>query len=744
MMMIDHLRSIEHELAGHATFGDCCGILDRAITYYLRGLEAIAGEQPVARQLYEALAEAPSDRLLDTLGDPVVRVTINDMLEAAKQEDHSLSGKSEKLLVSVLEHVRTRVPGLPTMAGISTCSRVSGTIPSITIWDNGTSSSALKQRFEALFADEIATSVSSRRAVLRNLDPTLTEPIDRGHALLVGLLPDLAPSLLAHVRLISIVDTEDQTQWTARSRADLCQNVSTHAIPTTIFLSPTPLQTPWHAAEALLHEAAHKKLSDMVLTRSIFRSGFDTENSPTIRAIWNRSLSWNSADWSIDRALFAFHVYVHLALFFARIAQVENSLFDEFGSSPNSFRHQLEHALDRASYLGRNLAVHADQELGDDGRALVEWLLQVLSRFGHDDGPDRVDLRLLLDRYDGETKEVERLIRLCPDTSSALQDRPVEEATQKWDISRTVDHLIHSELVSAYRALNILGENEPPKFPFYDGDRWSLQVPNNMPFVDRAALFSSLRGFLSSTLRATKPGALDKTYSTSRAKTLRDHLEEMVEHCGRHRHVLERRDCVPYVNRIQVLQQMSEDLKGHFVPWSAAIWEDEPKRRFQELADHLWRGRVGQSWCRHAVKSIKKGRFLVADARRLSMIAGTQTAIESATDLFVGHYPFVDADRSRLDTLTILLNSVVDGKELERTAQRLRSSLLGRGLMLGVLHPGSMLKPLTSGARGEPYRTLGIFATVRWACAEDRVFTSINPRLTALLDSWLARGESVT
>ena len=346
--MVDHLQLIEHELAGHATFGDCCGILDRAITYYLRGLEAIASEQPVARQLYEALAEAPSDQLLDTLGDPVVRVTINDMLEAAKQEDHSLSGKSEKLLASVLEQVWARVPGLPTMAGTSTCSRVSGAIPPITIWDNGTSSPALKQRFEALFADEIAASVSSRQAVLRSLDPTLTEPIDRGHALLVRLLPYLTPSLLGHVRLIGIVDTEDQTQWTARGRSDLCQNVSTHAIPSTIFLSPTPLRTPWHAAEALLHEAAHKKLSDMVLTRSIFRSGFDTENSPTIRAIWNRSLSWNSADWSIDRALFAFHVYVHLALFFARIAQVEDSFSNEFEPSPDSFGHQLEHALDRA------------------------------------------------------------------------------------------------------------------------------------------------------------------------------------------------------------------------------------------------------------------------------------------------------------------------------------------------------------------------------------------------------------
>ena len=742
--MADHLRSIEHELAGHATFGDCCGILDRTITYYLRGLEAIALGQPVARKLYEALAEAPSDRLLDTLGDPVVRVTINDMLEATKQENHSLSGKSEVLLASVLEHMRAGIPGLPTMAGTSTCFQIKGTIPPITIWDNGMSSSALKQRFEALFADEIATSVSSRRAVLRGLESALIEPIDRGQALLVGLLPELAPSLLAHVRLISIVDTEDQTQWAARSRSDLCQNVSTHAIPSTIFLSPTPLRTPWHAAEALLHEAAHKKLSDMVLTRSIFQPGFDAESSPTIRAIWNRSLSWNSADWSVDRALFAFHVYVHLALFFARIAQVEKSLSDEFGPSPNSFRHQHERALDRASYLGRNLAVHTDQELGDDGRALVEWLLQVLSRFGHDDGPDRVDLRLLLDRYDGETKEVERLIRLCPNTSPALQDRSVEETTREWDVSRTVDHLIHSELVAAYRALNILGENEPPRFPFYDGDRWSLQVPSNMPFVDRAALFSSLRGFLSSTLRAAGPGVLDKTYSTSRTKILRDHLEEMIEHCGRHRHVIERDSGVPCVNRIQVLQRTSEDLEGHFVPWSTAVWEDEPKRRFQELVDHLWCGRVGQHWCRYAVKSIKKGHFLVADARRMSMTVGTQATIEAAADLFADHYPFVDANQSRLDTLTILLKGVVDGRKLERIAQRLRSSLLGRGLMLGVLHPGSMLKPLTSGAPGEPYRTLGTFATVRWALAEDRVFTSINPRLTALLDSWLARGESVT
>ena len=742
--MIDYLRSIEHELAGHATFGDCCGILDRTITYYLRGLEAITREQPVARKLYEALAEAPSDQLLETLGDPVVRVTINDMLEATKQEDHSLSGKSEVLLASALEHVRARIPGLPTMAGDPTCFRVSGAVPPITIWDNDMSSSALNQRFEALFEDEIATSVSSRRAVLRSLGPALTEPIDQGHALLAGLLPELAPSLLAHVRLIGIVDTEDQTQWTARSRADLCQNVSTHAIPSTIFFSPTPLRTPWHAAEALLHEAAHKKLSDMVLTRSIFRPGFDAESSPTIQAIWNRSLSWNSADWSVDRALFAFHVYVHLALFFAHIGQIEESLSDEFGPSPNSFRHQLERALDRASYLGRNLAVHADQELGDDGRALVGWLLMVLSRFGHDDGPDRVDLRLLLDRYDGETKEVEQLIRLCPDTSPALQNGSVEEATQKWDISRTVDHLIHSELVAVYRALSILGENEPPRFPFYDGDRWSLQVSSNMLLVDRAALFSSLRRFLSSTLRATGSGALDKTYSTSRTKTLRDHLEEIVEHCGRHRHVLERGGCAPCSKRIQVLQRMGEDLDGHFVQWSTAVWEDEPKRRFQELVDHLWRGRVGQSWCRHAVKSIKKGRFLIADARRLSMTAGTKAAIEAAADLFACHCPFGGADQSRLDTLTILLNSVVDGKELERTAQRLRASLLGHGLMLGVLHPCSTLKPLTSGAPGEPYRTLGTFATVRWALAEDRVFTSVNPRLTALLDSWLARGESVT
>ena len=743
--MVDHLRSIEHELAGHATFGDCCGILDRTITYYLRGLKAIARGRPVARKLYEALAEAPSDQLLDTFGDPVVRVTISDMLEATKQEDHSLSGKSEVLLASVLEHVQARIPGLPTMVGTSTCFRVKGTIPPITVWDNGTSSSALKQRFEALFADEIATSVSSRRAVLRRLDPALTEPIDQGHALLVGLLPELAPSLLAHVRLISIVDTEDQTQWTARSRSDLCQNVSTHAIPSTIFLSPTPLRTPWHAAEALLHEAAHKKLSDMVLTRSIFQPGFDTESSPTIRAIWNRSLSWNSADWSIDRALFAFHVYVHLALFFAHIGQVEESFSDEFGSPPNSFRYQLGRALDRASYLGRNLAVHTDQELGDDGRSLVEWLLQVLSRFGHDDGPDRVDLRLLMDRYDEETKEIERLIRLCPDTSLALQDRPVEEAAQEWDVSRTVDHLIHSEFVAAYRTLSILGENEPPKFPFYDGDRWSLQVPSNMPFGDRAALFSLLRGFHSSTLRAARAGALDKTYSTSRTKTLRDHLEEIVEHCGRHRHVLKQDDSVPCINRIQVLQRTSEDdLEGHFAPWSTAVWEDEPKRRFQELVDHLWCGRVGQHWCHYAVKSIKEGRFLVADARRLSMTAGIQATIEAAADLFAGHYPFVDADQNQFDTLTILLEGVVDGRELERIAQGLRSSLLGRGLMLGVLHPGSTLKPLTSGAPGEPYRTLGTFATVRWAFAEDRVFTSINPHLTALLDSWLARGESVT
>ena len=76
--------------------------------------------------------------------------------------------------------------------------------------------------------------------------------------------------------------------------------------------------TPWEMAEAL-HEALHCKLGHLARTRAVFQ--WESDGSTTIRPVWRRSQP--GADWSLRRAFSAFHVYVHLALFFARVEHLE-------------------------------------------------------------------------------------------------------------------------------------------------------------------------------------------------------------------------------------------------------------------------------------------------------------------------------------------------------------------------------------------------------------------------------------
>ena len=65
------------------------------------------------------------------------------------------------------------------------------------------------------------------------------EAVERGCNLLAMLLPELAASVLAHLRLIGILGTEDVRSTT---------NVT---IASTVFLSMAHMRTPWEASEAL-------------------------------------------------------------------------------------------------------------------------------------------------------------------------------------------------------------------------------------------------------------------------------------------------------------------------------------------------------------------------------------------------------------------------------------------------------------------------------------------------------------
>ena len=512
--------TVERELVAHPVFGDSSAIGRRTDLYYGRGLELVAKSDATAAKAVGAAAGG-SRAKSDDLAGPVIRTAINNGLLNIKEGRPGVGDRDRAAFLATAEY-QLGAPGSATLISSTAIRPAVEGCAGLDVWDPGGERGAMDSYFQALFDQEIADSVSSSKVELRQPSPEILDQLKCGEALLAELMPDLWRSVSGHVRLIAILDTCDRSQWCKPTRADVCQNVSTHAIPSTVFLSPSPLRTAWHAAEALLHEAAHKKLSDLVLTRSIFREGFDSESADSIRALWNPHLSWNSANWSTDRALFAFHVYVHLALFF-ELAEGKDLEYCGFGAPPPSFRGERAKALDRATYLGAKLMSQRG-DLGRDGRELVAWLSDVLAMFGHDDGV-AVGRRLLLDCYDRETEEVAQLLNAL---AEAEDDRKESEA------ARIVDHLVHSEVVAAYRALSVLGEVEEQAFAHYDGDRWMTEAKSEATITESMATLCSLRRFTSASLRAAPREALLKTYRTRRTKTLLDHLEEMVHHYGRH------------------------------------------------------------------------------------------------------------------------------------------------------------------------------------------------------------------
>lgn len=532
---INRLRQLERHLAEDEPFGDWRGIVRRTMTFYHRASELLAERVPAAGELAKALDRATDERRFRVLGDPVVRDALSRSLEWLKTPAGTYPSNLQEIIAAAVPFAHETASASPLESAQQQQLRL-GTGPTYWwVWTDERPDEPFGRHFRAMFSREIAHSISSRPAVLRTCDERLERNLIAGSQLLDSLLPDLARSVRAHVHLVAIVDVADRRQWGREIRADLCQNVSTHAIPGTIFLSPSPLRSPWHAAEALLHEAAHKKLSDLVLTRSIFRPGFTASDSPTIRAVWNSPISWNSNDWSVDRALFAFHVYVHLALFFLVVDSRAAELGAYFGSpdgmNPAS---SIRAALDRASYLGSALQRFAKQELGPDGNNLLDWLNSILEKLHPAPPRDDPTMQLWLDRYDRETREIGALISQIDPEIEDEGSQAVEAPYEQWPVRRIVHHLVHSEIVAAYRVLSILGETNPPSFSFYDGDRWSSVVWSTSSFSELALTFQSIRTFISRTLRAVPPVAFERTCHTRQPKSLREITVDMIEHAYRH------------------------------------------------------------------------------------------------------------------------------------------------------------------------------------------------------------------
>ena len=373
MVVPDAPPALERELAGHPVFGDTRGILDRARNFTRMQLEALSRSRPLVRELCRELRKEENRRAVpDVLADPVVLRSSRDLLKAIRRGEHATSGETDEVFACVLHHLRHGPPGLPVAAGCPHHFRSSRSGPSITVWDPDVPETAVERRFASFVDDCFSTlsvlpSTEGRSRRLQRPEPAFADALRRGCDLLALLLPELSASVLDHVRLVGV--PIDQ-----RLRC-----VTFTAIPSTTFLSGGAVNTPWQAAESLLHEALHQKMADLAVTRSVYRPDAFQDGAPTIRAIWRWQEQGRLADWPIDQAWPAFHVYVHLAFFFARVERMEGSLAHDFGTPPVSGRLGLETALGRAGYLGEELAVHAERIFGPDGRRFFAWLRRMLS-----------------------------------------------------------------------------------------------------------------------------------------------------------------------------------------------------------------------------------------------------------------------------------------------------------------------------------------------------------------------------
>ena len=357
------LRAIEAELAGHATFGDARRILDRLRAVTLMRLEAASPNRPPVQALCKELRDGRRrSAAADVLADPVVLTGVHDLLEATRRGDASRAAEIEELCAAALRRVRDGASGLPTAAGCRLHVHPAGTSPAIALWNPDAPASLFKRRFESALGDASFGELGA--GSLRRPDPALADAVGRGRDLLALVLPDLASSALAHLRLIGCIGGEKTMSWSFVS------------IASTTFVASELIRTPWEMAAILLHEALHSKLGDLVDSRPIFR--WDG-GAPTIQVSWRRNRSGGAADWPLNRAFAAFHVYVHLALFFARVERLETPSAGAFGPMPASFRRGFRTALERAGHLRRALDA-AGPPLGSAGRSMFAWLSQTLQR----------------------------------------------------------------------------------------------------------------------------------------------------------------------------------------------------------------------------------------------------------------------------------------------------------------------------------------------------------------------------
>jgi hypothetical protein len=349
----------EEKLAGHPTFGESERIQRRTYARYGFALEILGGRSAGIAELAPSLADGDADRMWR---DPVVRIALEDGLQCLER------GETEALddLAIVLGLARDRLTRsrdlLPTQVEDDLVLRAG---PAGRIWlpsMTGQPGPLLRRLHKAMVDQFVGHNELSGQ--FRPADSAAARSIHQAGELLTAVLPRLGSGVIDHIAAVGLLTgAGPEGRQLSAAGGDL--------VPGTIVLNPCLFESAWTTAGILLHEGLHLKAFDV--TRS-----FSLVSAPHVIV----DIPWRHVRWDMRRVLFAFHVYAHVALFQAAAAYREGELGDRFGCPPENVAVSrgatgtYASAVQRALFLGEQLAGRLAENLTSDGRRFVGWLLE--------------------------------------------------------------------------------------------------------------------------------------------------------------------------------------------------------------------------------------------------------------------------------------------------------------------------------------------------------------------------------
>ncbi|AGC43748.1 hypothetical protein MYSTI_02432 [Myxococcus stipitatus DSM 14675] len=385
----DLIQQADRALVAHPSFGDTPRILARVITRYRFGLELFAERLPSLARTVTAIEALDDGEARRIFFDPLVRLALeqafSDLETGRLQSPHPLEECLPAALAALpLGLSESRMPSR-WLVGQDTPKWLWGAAQATDPY-----SLALQAAFDGVFGARPGSS-----GKLLSPDAEAQRRLNDAIELLTTLLPHSGVGALTHVEAIALLSArlEGGTVLSAAG-GDLT--------PSTIFLAIRDLGNPWDIAGCILHEALHMKLFDATRSTALVAQPEETIQVP-----------WRNIRWSIVRAVFSYHVYVHLALFKAAALSADDVLLRRFGDPSAYLSHAhatsverkpgapgYDRSIDRTRFLGQQLSTEWSHLLTPQGRDFVRWLndsLEPVSRAVYGDAvrespPPTVDL----------------------------------------------------------------------------------------------------------------------------------------------------------------------------------------------------------------------------------------------------------------------------------------------------------------------------------------------------------------